>query len=47
MVEQVYKFTLANTKTVEKIIFDENVSNLQMIFNQDEGLPDHYPNGGD
>ncbi len=44
MVEQVYKLTLGNTKTVEKVIFDENVNYLHMIFNQDEGLPEHYSN---
>lgn len=44
MLEQVYKLTLGNTKTVEKVIFDENVNYLHMIFNQDEGLPEHYSN---
>lgn len=44
MVEQVYKLTLGDTKTVEKVIFDENVNYLHMIFNQDEGLPEHYSN---
>ncbi len=44
MVEQVYKLTLGNAKTVEKVIFDENVNYLHMIFNQDEGLPGHYSN---
>ncbi|MGM0652407.1 MAG: cupin domain-containing protein [Bacillota bacterium] len=44
MVEKVYKLTLGNTKTVEKVIFDENVNYLHMIFNQDEGLPEHYSN---
>lgn len=44
MVEQVYKLTLGDTKTVEKVIFDENVNYLHMIFKQDEGLPEHYSN---
>jgi quercetin dioxygenase-like cupin family protein len=44
MIEQVYKLTISNTKTVEKVIFDENVNYLHMIFNQDEGLPEHYSN---
>lgn len=44
MIEQVYKLTLGNTKTVKKVIFDENVNYLHMIFNQDEGLPEHYSN---
>jgi quercetin dioxygenase-like cupin family protein len=44
MVEQVYTLTQGNNKTVEKVIFDDNVNYLHMIFNQDEGLPEHYSN---
>ncbi|MFO8191446.1 MAG: cupin domain-containing protein [Bacillota bacterium] len=36
--------TDGNEKTVEKIIYDENLHYLQMIFNKDEGLPEHYSN---
>lgn len=44
MIEQSFKMTLVDQKTVEKIIFDENLNYLHMIFNQDEGLPEHYSN---
>jgi len=44
MVEEVYKLTLGNNKVVEKVIFDDNVNYLHMIFNQNEGLPEHYSN---
>jgi len=44
MIEQSFKMTLGDQKTVEKIIFDENLNYLHMIFNQDEGLPEHYSN---
>jgi len=44
MIEQSFKMTLGNQKTVEKMIFDENLHYLHMIFNQGEGLPEHYSN---
>ncbi len=44
MIEQVYKMTLGDKKAVEKIIFDENVHYLHMVFNESEGLPEHYSN---
>jgi quercetin dioxygenase-like cupin family protein len=33
-----------NQKTVEKVIFDENVHYLHMIFGKDEGLSEHFSN---
>lgn len=44
MIEQVFKLSKANEKIVERIVFDENVNYLHMIFNQDEGLPVHFSN---
>lgn len=44
MIEQSFKMTPGNQKTVEKMIFDENLHYLHMIFNQGEGLPEHYSN---
>ena len=44
MVEQVYKLSVGNEKAVEKILFDENVHYLHMVFNKDEGLPEHFSN---
>ncbi len=44
MVEEVFKLSRGNKKAVEKIVFDENVHYLHMVFNQDEGLPEHYSN---
>jgi len=44
MVEQVFTMTLGNEKTVEKLIQDENVHYIHMIFNENEGLPEHYSN---
>ena len=44
MVEQIFKLARGNEKAVEKVIFDENLHYLHMVFNKDEGLPEHFSN---
>lgn len=44
MVEQIFKLTKGNEKAVEKVLFDENIHYLHMVFNQNEGLPEHFSN---
>lgn len=44
MVEQIFKLARGNKRAVEKVIFDENVHYLHMVFNQNEGLPEHFSN---
>lgn len=44
MIEQIFKLARGNEKAVEKVIFDENVHYLHMVFNKDEGLPEHFSN---
>jgi len=44
MVEQKFNLSRRNEKVVEKVIFDENLHYLHMVFNKDEGLPEHYSN---
>jgi len=44
MVEQAFKMNLSNERIVEKVIQDENLHYLHMVFNNDEGLPEHYSN---
>ncbi|MHC1787470.1 MAG: cupin domain-containing protein [Christensenellales bacterium] len=44
MVEQVFKLSREDEKAVERVIFDENVHYLHMVFNQGEGLPEHFSN---
>ncbi|NLO21781.1 MAG: hypothetical protein GX119_07250 [Syntrophomonadaceae bacterium] len=44
MVEQVFKLYVGNEKAIEKVVFDENLHYLHMVFNQDEGLPEHFSN---
>ena len=44
MIEQVFNITQGNERTIEKVIQDENVHYIHMIFNQGEGLPEHFSN---
>ena len=44
MVEQEFLLSRGNDKAVEKVVFDENVHYLHMVFNQNEGLPEHLSN---
>lgn len=44
MIEQVFKFSTTDEKVIERVIFDENIHYLHMVFNKDEGLPEHYSN---
>lgn len=44
MIEEVFILVKSTDKTVEKVIQDDNLDYIHMIFNQDEGLPLHYSN---
>jgi len=44
MVEQVFKFSTGDEKAIEKVLFDENIHYLHMVFNKGEGLPEHFSN---
>ena len=44
MIEQIFQLSKDDKTTVEKVIFDENVHYLHMVFNQNEGLPEHFSN---
>ncbi len=44
MVEQVFELSTKNEMKINKVIFDENIHYIQMIFNQNERLPEHYSN---
>jgi quercetin dioxygenase-like cupin family protein len=44
MVEQIFCLSRGNEKAVEKVIFDENLHYLHMVFNKIEGLPEHFSN---
>lgn len=44
MIEQVFKFSTGNEKAVEKVIMDGNIHYIHMVFNKNEGLPEHFSN---
>ena len=44
MIEKAYKISTGNEKAVEKVIYDENLHYLHMVFNKDQGLPEHFSN---
>ena len=44
MVEKIYKLSRGNEKAVEKVLFDENLNYIHMVFNNGEGAPEHYTN---
>ena len=42
MIEQVYEMSTEDEKAVERVIQDENIHYIHMVFNKDEGLPEHF-----
>lgn len=44
MIEQVYKLSTADDTAIEKVIFDENINYIHMVFSKDGGLPIHLSN---
>ncbi len=44
MVEKVLHYSTDDETAVEKIIMDENINYIHMIFNKDKGLPEHFSN---
>ena len=44
MIEEVFTLAKSDEKTVEKVIQDDNLDYIHMLFNQNEGLPLHTSN---
>ncbi|MFW5781819.1 MAG: cupin domain-containing protein [Candidatus Muiribacteriaceae bacterium] len=44
MIEKIFKMKKGNEKVVEKLIMDENINYIHMIFREGEGLPEHSSN---
>ncbi|NLW74553.1 MAG: hypothetical protein GX057_06655 [Clostridiales bacterium] len=44
MVEKVYRLARGDSKTIEKVLLDENIHYIHMILNKTEGPPVHYSN---
>ncbi len=44
MIEEALPLSQATERTVEKVVQDDNLDYIHMIFNKDEGLPVHFSN---
>ncbi|MGI6752309.1 MAG: cupin domain-containing protein [Anaerovoracaceae bacterium] len=44
MIEKVYKLAQTDEKTIERILFDENLHYLHMVFGKGDSTPEHYTN---
>lgn len=44
MIEQIYEMNFTDDKLVERVIQDENIHYIHMVFGQNEGLPEHFSN---
>ena len=44
MIEQIFKMSTGDEKAVERVIQDENIHYIHMVFNKEEGLPEHISN---
>lgn len=44
MIEKVFKYNTGDEKAVEKLIMDDNLNYIHMVFNKGEGLPEHFAN---
>lgn len=44
MIEQEFKMSTKDEKVIERVVFDENLHYLHMVFNKEEGLPEHFSN---
>jgi len=44
MIEQIFKLSQSNEKTIEKVVQDDNLDYIHMIFGKGDGLPVHFSN---
>ena len=44
MIEHVFNISRGDEKAIEKVILDENLQYIHMVFGKDEGLPVHVSN---
>ena len=44
MIEKVYELAVGDEKSIKRVIFDENIHYLHMVFPKGEGLPEHFSN---
>ncbi len=41
---QIFQFSTSHERVVEKVIQDENLHYIHMVFGKEEGLPEHHAN---
>ena len=44
MVEKIFELAATDEKSVKRVVLDENLHYLHMVFPKGEGLPEHYSN---
>lgn len=44
MIEKIYKYSITDDKAVERVIMDDNINYIHMVFNKSDGLPEHFSN---
>ena len=44
MIEQIFKYSQSNETKIERVILDENLHFIHMVFERDQGLPIHFAN---
>jgi quercetin dioxygenase-like cupin family protein len=44
MVEEAFQLSRGDEKAIERVVQDENIHYLHMVFRQNEGLPEHCSN---
>jgi quercetin dioxygenase-like cupin family protein len=44
MIENIYKMSTGDENTIEKVLQDENIHYIHMVFQKDNGLPEHFSN---
>ncbi|WP_304944614.1 hypothetical protein, partial [Vallitalea guaymasensis] len=44
MIEKIYKYSITDDKAVERVIMDDNINYIHMVFNKNDGLPEHFSN---
>lgn len=44
MIEKIFNYSTGDEKAVERIIMDDNLDYIHMVFNKDEGMPEHFSN---
>lgn len=44
MIEKIFNYSTGDQKAVERIIMDDNLNYIHMVFNNGEGMPEHFSN---